>query len=303
MPQQIPTRPRPNDERGPAVRADAHLRRGPTLARLPTLTASQQRLLEALVVPDRVGPLPEYADRLDPKPLISAAVGAGLVSVLRSNATHVGLSRLVDASAHEAQRQTFVARERHLTARRAARTIARLTGEHPLALGALAATSSVYGPGTSRLRDRLVLTVAPRSVGTARRATADLRGVEIRARALPGRGRQASNDAIWLRSSRATPDGWRVPAAEDQLLLGSLDLARARGSGRLGILVDLLLLSTLPSLHWSTMAQRAGLWRVRPAAWDALREVTGTFGARIPKRPAERLRPRLVERVRHALLG
>lgn len=285
-----------------AVRADSHLL---AMARHPStqsLSNDELSLLYALMVRGRTGTLPDGAERIAPDGIIELAAAAGLIIPLADNAKHLGLDAIADASAMERQRQRFIGRERYNTAREATSRIALETGRVPVALGSLAATCLVHQDPEDRLRDRVTLLVSGSDTATAKRLVSDLVGVDIVSRALPGFGRRASEEALWLRASAPRAGGWRLPAPEDLFLLECVDFARARGAERLGILTDLLVMTWRPRLHWETVLHRAAAWRTRAATHEAVETLRHSVGARIPLSFVSRLRPTLWDRVT-ALVG
>ncbi len=208
---------------------------------------------------------------------------------------------LADEARVAAQRQRFIGRERWNAARHAARRVTEVTGTTPLVLGGVAAVSLLYSGPESRLRRRIELLVPEPEAAAARLAVADIRGVRIVSRVLPGRRRAGSEEALWLRSSPITVDGWRVPTLEDLVLLSAMDLMVASGARRMAVLSDLRLALDDGHLHWETVVQRASVWRVRVAMHGALREMRDDLGVRVPERLLRRLRPGLIERAAELL--
>ncbi|MEZ4269520.1 MAG: hypothetical protein R3F39_24430 [Myxococcota bacterium] len=280
-----------------AVRADSHLLE---MARHPAterLSDAELSVLYALMVRGRTGTLPDGADRIPTEGIVEVATAAGLILPLADNAKRLGLHALADACAMERQRQRFIGRERYNTAREATSRIALETGRVPMALGSLAATCLVHQDPEDRLRDRMTLLVPHTDSATAKRLVADLAGVDIVSRALPGFGRRASEEALWLRAGAPRSGGWRLPAVEDLFLLECQDFARTRGTERLGILTDLLVMTWRPRLHWETVLHRADAWRTRAATHEAVETLRHSVGARIPLSFVSRLRPTLWDRV------
>lgn len=286
-----------NDADHGAVRADSHLLEMARRTDTPQLSDTELSVLYALMVRGRAGTLPDGADQVEPDAIVDLAANAGLILPLHDNAKRLGLTRLADACATERQRQRFIGRERWNTAREATSRIALGTGRVPVALGSLAATCLIHQDPEDRLRGRVTLMVPQADLVAARAAVSDLAGVELTARALPGFGRRASDEALWMRASAPRSGGWRLPAVEDLFLLECIDLARAQSADRLGILTDLLVMTWRPRLHWETVLHRAEAWRTRAVTHDAVETLRHSVGARIPLSFVSRLRPSLWDRV------
>lgn len=282
---------------GAAARADGHLTRltGPHL--MPALPPAESALLRALLVPRRLGPLPARADAIDPTLVVAAAELTGLLLIVRDNALRAGLDRVAREASVAAQRQRFIGRERWNTAERAASAIFSATGIAPMALGALASTYMIHEGPEARLRDELVFLVPEPAAASVRLAVSALRGVRVSGRTLPGRARKACEDALWLRSTPRTDEGWHLPTMEDLALLTARDLSIATGPKRLGLMVDLHMALDDPHFHWETFIQRAGVWRVRDAAYRALKDLETDLKARVPQAVLRRLEPSVWEKV------
>ncbi len=265
---------------------------------MPALRRDESALLRALIVPRRLGPLPDRAGDIDPQAVAEAAELTGLLLVVRENARRAGLSALLQTTESAAQRQRFIGRERWVTAQRAAQAIFAATGVAPMGVGPLAATYMIHEAPELRLRDELVFLVPEAAAPGVRLAIVGaLRGVRVMGRALPGRARRSCEEALWLRASPRTDEGWHLPTMEDLALLTARELAVATGPKRLGLLVDLHMALDDPHFHWETFIQRAGVWRMRDAAWRALVDVETELAARVPQAVLRRLEPTVWEKV------
>ena len=285
----------------PAVRADDHLHRDMTLQ--PVLAAHEAQVVNALILPQRVGALPEEAEHADCNHILQAVTGSGLILGLRDNARRAGLADLYRACVSMAERQRFIGRERWNVAKEAARRIQEATGRPPTALGALAATHLVYASPASRLRDAIRFLVPRKSAAKARLAVASLRGVEVTSHIIPGSSPRSWDEAVRLRGSALVDEGWQLPAPEDAALLILPDIGSQRGARRTAALVDLILLTRHPDFRWDVFAQRTRLWRLRPAAWGALQALKRRFAHEVPEAVLKRIEPTPWERLLKHVIG
>ena len=289
------------DSDSPAVRADGHLHRESLLQ--PVLGGVEREIVNALVIPKRVGHLPEGAPGVDPQNIVQCISSSGLISVLRDNARRAGLIGLFRACRGVTEQQRFIARERWNTATLAAKRILDATGRPPTALGCLAATHLVYAKPAQRLRHIIRFLVPGPSAAKARLAVADLRGVEVTSHIIAGSSPRSWDEAVRLRGSALVDEGWQLPSPEDAALLTLPVFELQRGGKSTAALVDLALLSEHPDFHWETFAQRAGIWRLRPAAWRALHQLSRRFGLRIPQSIFKQVEPSPWERLLRNILG
>jgi len=286
---------------GPAARADGHIHRSPLLQ--PALSPTQRQVIDALIIPGRIGSLPEQGDAGGHAELVSAVAATGLARNLYRNARDAGLDPLADAATSAANRQRFIGRERWNTAKLAATRIHEATGRPPTALGSLAATHLVYGDPTQRLREELRFLVPASCAAKARLAVADLLGVDVTAHVFPGSSPRSWDEAVRLRGSALVEEGWQLPTLEDAALQTLWILETHAGARTTAALVDFTLLTSDPHFHWGTFVQRSTMWRLRPAAWSALQAMRQRFGARIPPSALRRLEPSPWERILRRVFG
>lgn len=284
-----------------AARADDHLRAGSALQ--PVLAPHEAQVVNALILPKRVGSLPSEADSADCHHIVQAVTGSGLIVGLRDNARRAGLGNLYRACVSLAERQRFIGRERWNVATEAAARILEATGRPPTALGALAATHLVYSDPSARLRGVIRFLVPGPSAAKARLAIASLRGVEITSHVIAGSSPRSWDEAVRLRGSALVDEGWQLPATEDAALLTLPVIASQRGARRTAALVDLTLLTRHPDFRWDIFAQRTGLWRLRPAAWGALEALKRRFACEAPESIMKRVEPTPWERLLQHVLG
>ena len=287
--------------KSPAVRADAHLKRSPGVRAV--LDAAEVRVLNALVVPKRIGKLPSLTQDQDFQNIVTAVANAGLILGLRENARRAGIGGLYRACATLAQRQQFIGRERWHVAKEAARRIIEATGRPPTALGALAAAHLVYPTPASRLSSALRFLVPASKAADARLAVADLRGVEVSAHALPGGSPRSWDEAVRLRGSALVDEGWQLPTPEDAALLTLGEHAHQRGLQRMAALVDLALFTKHREFRWDVFAQRCAKWRLRPQTFAALNALKRHFGLDAPEGILKRVEPSPWERIVQHVLG
>jgi hypothetical protein len=286
---------------GPAARADGHLHRVPALQ--PALSPAGHALVDALIIPGRVGPLPPNAAAVAEADIVNTVAAAGLVTTLRANAAEAGLESLSEACAAATTRQRFIGRERWHTARVAAERIQSATDRPPTALGSLAAMHLVYPTPASRLRGDILFLVPSQCAAKARLAVADLLGVDVTAHIIPGNSPRSWDEAVRLRGSALVEEGWQLPTLEDAALLTLPILETHQGPRAIAALADLVLLTRDPHFHWETFAQRAAMWRLRPAAWAALLSIRERFGCHTPASTLRRLEPTPWERILRSVLG
>jgi len=286
---------------GPAARADGHLHRVPALQ--PALSPAQRQLADALVIPGRIGRLPEALNTPDYPDIVAAVAPTGLIRDLRDNARAIGLDALADACSSAADRQRFIGRERWNTAQTAAERIQRATGRPATALGSLAAMHLVYPNPASRLRGEIRFLVPGQHAAKARLAVADLQGVDVTAHVIPGSSPRAWDEAVRLRGSALVEEGWQLPTLEDAALLTIPVLETHQGARATSALADLVLLTGDPHFHWQTFVQRAGMWRLRAATHSALMTTRQRFGCHTPMSAMRRLEPSPWERILRHVLG
>ena len=284
-----------------AIRADEHLQTSPHSQAF--LEPDEVRVLNALVLPKRVGPLPKLAADHDYANIVQAVANSGLIVGLRDNARRAGLTRLYRACASLAERQRFIGRERWNTAKHAAKRIREATGSPPTALSALAATHLVYPDPASRLRAAVRFLVPASKAAEARLAIAGLRGVEVSAHVLPGGSSRSWDEAVRLRGSALVDEGWQLPTPEDAALLSLGENAHKRGLQRMASLVDLALSTRHRDVKWDVFAQRSALWRLQPTTFAALNALRKHFAFDIPESILKRVEPTPWERLLRNVLG
>lgn len=261
-------------------------------------------LVDALMVP-APGELPDAPEEGDLEALATAAEIAGLAVGMRRNARELGLDRVASATARAAERLRFVSRERQNVARKAARRLTQVLGEAPVALGALASSALLYTRPEDRVSQRIELLVPRGRLAEAMGAVAKLRGVDVKCdlvRAGTPRTNRRAAEGVSRRASLPTPEGWRLPAKEDLVLLHASELEVSSPMAAFGLLADLKVIVSERDFHWETVHQRANLWGIRGQLWRAALEIRDRLGAPVAPETLARLRPTAWSRVLSVLL-